>query len=125
MQSKDDVTTRSAAANRVADDLGLGPAHAAWLDELDGYQDAPDALPTLHEVEEALVRAQVGEDDSAAVADSWAELSRSESLRWLLDRNVALLAAKLGDVTGPSVVLPQLPAGVGAVGRCFPAHVFS
>jgi GNAT-like C-terminal domain/N-acyltransferase N-terminal domain len=115
----------SAGGRRVADDLDLGPSYVPWLTALDALPDPPDTLPDLDWLEQVLVRCRVADRDAAAVRATWPALARSSSLRWVLDRMVALLAARMGDVTGSRMLLPPLPDSVGEIGRCFPAHVFA
>jgi hypothetical protein len=122
----------SAEGQRVRQDLRLGGEHAAWLDQLDELEAAGDRgqagqaglPPAPDRVGGTLARLGVADDDAAAIIATRPELDRSPSLRWLLRRCVSLIADRMGDAGAPSVPLPQLPAALGAAGRCFPAHLF-
>lgn len=125
----------SAQGRAVADDLGLGVEHAAWLDQLDTAGDASDTCPPGSPAQpdspgrsgrarEILSLAGVSADDAAAVIATRPDLDRSPALRWLLSRCSAFILKGIGDAGAPQVLLPQLPAALGTVGRCFPAHLF-
>jgi hypothetical protein len=116
----------SAGGQRVRQDLGLGAEHAAWLDELEAVDDCDQpGLPLEPDrVRDVLARVGVADHDVTAIVATRPELDRSWSLRWLLRRCTRLISERMGDADAPAVMLPQLPAALGPIGRCFPAHLF-
>jgi len=114
----------SAEARQVAAELGLGTEYAGWLAALD--QAGGDPGPPLITAADGTVleRAGVTAADAAVVLATQAGLDRSPGLRWLLRRSRRLITAGMGDPAAPRVLLPPLPAALGAAGRCFPAHLF-
>lgn len=81
-------------------------------------------LPSAREEEEILARLGVDADARADVAATRSQIADNEALCWLLDRCQGQIAARAGQLDGPLDELPQLPAWLGAAGRCFPIHLF-
>jgi GNAT-like C-terminal domain/N-acyltransferase N-terminal domain len=109
----------------AASELGLGAEYAGWLASLDAAPAGGPELP-LHSSQDAetLARLGVTDEDAAVVLASQRYLDQSPGLRWLLRQCRRLIIAHLGDPGFRDLFLPQLPAALGAPGRCFPVHLF-
>jgi hypothetical protein len=109
----------------IARALRLPESYEPWLASLAAAPPGTGRqLPSASEEEEILARLGVGADARADVAATRSQIAGDEALCWLLDRCQGDIAARAGQVDGPRDQLPQLPAGLGAAGRCFPIHLF-
>lgn len=116
----------SAEVREAAAELGLGDRYANWLavlDLADGVDGAETPVCSRQDAD-TLTQLGVTEQDAAVVLATQPELERSQGLRWLLRQCRRIILAHLGDPVAPLLPLPQLPAELGAAGRCFPAHLF-
>lgn len=115
----------SGSIGRLARALRLPGSYEPWLASLAAVPAGTGRpLPSASEEEEILARLGVGAAARADVAATRPQIAGDEALSWLLDRCQGLIAARAGRVDGPREELPQLPAGLGAAGRCFPIHLF-
>jgi len=114
--------TLDPAAADIAAGLGLPVSATEWLAELSAARPVgPTRLPADGPARALLTRMRVPEHDIAEALA--ARPDRDPRLRWLLDRCRALLAERLGSLD-PLAPWPDLPSGLGAVGRFFYLWLF-
>lgn len=116
----------AADAASVAAQLGLDDSYRPWLAALEAAGPVDRTAPLLPaDPAGLLARLGVTGDDARQVLATAAGLERSPALQWLARRCRQLIVAGLGDPSAPlPPKLPELPAALGAAGRCFPVHLF-
>ena len=107
-------------AAAVARRLELPEQLAPWLDSLEQVGPPPDELELPLEL---LERLGVAEPDRSAIADMAPTPARQPELWWLLERASRQVRLDVGRWDA-ATWRPNLPAHLGAVGRCFWVYVF-
>jgi GNAT domain-containint protein/N-acyltransferase family protein len=112
-------------AATVAQRLGLGDDHRAWLKELEaaGASVPPPALPRSDDLALLFERLGISRVDAADLTKAWPSPDRTPEVWWLLERCHRCIVADLGSIEDPAP-WPSLPRSLGMLGRFFYVYAF-
>lgn len=102
---------------------GLGPEYANWLESLARLGPPPGGLFVPLDAPALLEQLRFEPEDRPATLAALQSVSSSPEWRWLLECAVNAVHTDISDIEGMRP-MPNLPADLGAVARCFWIVVF-